>query len=392
MAESGRRIGGKTSVTNAMKINLIKRMLIILFSIVLGFILVLTCVVLLYSPGKIEQYVDDTGKLIPGSIAEKTFIKIGAVMQGMFIKSKNINNPVLLYVHGGPAFPNYFLIDRYKPGLEDFFTVCYWEQRGGGLSYTSEVTLESMNFNQLASDAIEVTNYLRKRFAREKIYIMAHSGGTPIALLAVQKEPALFYAYIGMGQITNQAASEKMAYKYMLDTFTADGNQKSVTELKKYPVLDADSNIIPFYKSKVRDQYMHESGIGTMHKMKSVFWDIFIPVWTCKAYTLKEKINIWKSKFSFLPKTNLINEMLETDFSSEVPALEIPVYFFSGKFDMTVNIDLAKAYLNNLNAPIKGFYTFNNSAHSPLFEESMLVRQIIEKDILKNKNSLADKN
>ena len=310
----------------------------------------------------------------------------------MFIRSRNINNPVLLYVHGGPAFPNYFLIDKFNPGLEDFFTVCYWEQRGGGLSYTSEVRLESMNFNQLASDAIDVTNYLRERFGKKKIYIMAHSGGTPIALLAVHREPALFYAYIGMGQITNQAESEKIAYKFMLDKYTADGNKKRINELKKHLVLEADSNIISYYKSAIRDQYMHELGIGTMHKMKSVFRDIFIPVWTCKAYTLREKINIWKSKFSFLPKTNLINEMLETDFTAKVPAIEIPVYFFSGKFDLTVNINLSKAYLAKLKAPLKGFYTFSNSAHSPLFEEPDLVRRVIENDILKNTNSLADKN
>ena len=133
---------------------------------------------------------------------------------------------------------------------------------------------------------------------------------------------------------------------------------------------------------------MHELGIGTMHKMKSVFWDIFIPVWTCKAYALREKINIWKSKFSFLPKSNLIHEMLETDFAAEVPTLGIPVYFFSGEFDVTVNINLSKAYLNTLQAPLKGFYTFTNSAHSPLFEEPEVVRQIIEKNILNNKNCL----
>ena len=371
---------------------LIQRMLLIIFSIVLGFFLILTIILLVYSPGKIEPYVDNAGKPIIGSISEKTFIKIGGVQQGMIIKSKNINNPILLYVHGGPAFPNYFLIDKYKPGLEDYFTVCYWEQRGGGLSYTSEVTLESMNFKQFASDAIEVTNYLRKRFGKEKIYIMAHSGGTPIALLAVSKEPKLFYAYIGMGQITNQIESEKMAYKYMLEQYAGDGNKKRINELKKYPVLASDTNIVSFYKSSIRDKYMHELGIGTMHKMKSVFRDIFIPVWTCKAYTLREKINIWKSKFSFLPKSNLINEMLETDFTATIPTLDIPVYFLSGKFDLTVNIDLSKAYLTNLHAPLKGFYTFNNSAHSPLFEEPELVRQIIEKDILNNKNSLADKN
>lgn len=367
-------------------------MLLILFSTLLGFLLILFVVLLAYSPGKIEPYLDETGKLIPESISEKTFIQIGGVSQGMFIKSRNINNPVLLYVHGGPAFPNYFLIDKFKPGLEDYFTVCYWEQRGGGLSYSAAVTLESMNFNQLASDAIDVTNYLRKRFDKEKIYIMAHSGGTPIALLAVQKEPSLYNAYIGMGQITNQAESEKMAYQFMLDKYTAIGNKKRITALTKYPVFEADLNIATFYKSTIRDQYMHELGIGTMHKMKSVFLEIFIPVWKCKAYTLKEKINIWKSKFSFLPKTNLINAMLTTDFAAQVPALEIPVYFFSGKYDLTVNIDLAKAYLNKLHAPLKGFYTFNNSAHSPLFEEPELVRQIIRTDILNNKNSLADKN
>ncbi len=367
-------------------------MFIVLFSIGIGFFLILLCILLIYSSGKIEPYLDNVCKPIPKSVSEKIFLKIGCVKQGMFIRSKNINYPILLYVHGGPAFPNYFLIDKFKPGLEDYFTICYWEQRGGGLSFTPEVTVESMNFNQFSSDAIEVTNYLRKRFNKEKIYIMAHSGCTPIALLAVQKEPKLFHGYIGIGQITNQAESEKMNYEYMLDKFTEDGNKKAINKLKKYHVLESDSNIISFYNSKIRDQYMHQLGIGTMHKMKSVFWEIFIPVWTCKAYTIKEKINIWKSKFSFLPKTNLIKEMLKTDFTLRVPLLEIPVYFFSGKYDLTVNINFSKVYFNKLNAPLKGFYTFNNSAHSPLFEEPNLVRQIIEKDVLCNKNNLANKN
>ena len=194
-----------------------------------------------------------------------------------------------------------------------------------------------------------------------------------------------------MGQITNQTESEKMAYKYIFEQFVEIGNKKAISELRKYPVLDADSNVITFYKSNIRDNYMHELGIGTMHKMKSVFWGIFIPVWTCKAYTLNEKINIWKAKISFIPKTKLINELLNRDFTAEIPKLKIPIYFFSGKYDLTVNIDLSKAYLTKLKAPLKGFYTFNNSAHSPLFEESALVRKIIETDILKNKNSLADK-
>jgi pimeloyl-ACP methyl ester carboxylesterase len=323
-------------------------------------------------------------------VSEKVFTTIGGVKQGMFIRSKDTANPVLLYVHGGPAFPNYFLIEKFKPGLEDYFTVCYWEQRGGGLSYTSEVTLQSMTFGQLIVDALEVTNYLRERFKKEKIYIFAHSGGTPIALPAVQKSPELFHAYIAMAQITNQKESEMVAYRYMMKQYQDAGNQKAVDALKKYSALDSDSNMISFYKSGTRDQCMHELGIGTMRQMKSVFWDIFVPVWTCKAYTLREKIKIWSSKFSFLPKTSLINELFEIDFASTITELNTPVYFFSGKYDLTVNIDLSKAYLEKLQAPLKGFYTFNNSAHSPLFEEPMRIRQIIETDILNGTNTLAD--
>jgi hypothetical protein len=189
------------------------RMVLITVASLLAFIVILSCVVLLNSPGKIKSFKDKNGNPLDGSISEKTFVTIGGVRQGMIIRGRDTKKPVLLYVHGGPAFPNYFLIDKYAPGLEDNFIVCYWEQRGGGLSFTTEVTPESMNFEQLSSDAIEVTNYLRKRFGKEKIYMLAHSGGTPFAIMAAAKAPQLFYAYMGMAQITRQAESDQLAYQ-----------------------------------------------------------------------------------------------------------------------------------------------------------------------------------
>ncbi|MEI6613382.1 MAG: alpha/beta hydrolase [Chrysiogenales bacterium] len=275
--------------------------------------------------------------------------------------------------------------------MEDYFTVCYWEQRGGGLSFSPEVTVQSMTYEQLSADAIEVTHYLRKRFGKDKIYIMGHSGGTPIALLSAAKAPQLFHAYIAIAQITHQIESEKIAYRYLLEKYAALGNKKAVNELLAYKVFQADANTVKFFKSAVRDRSMHELGIGTMHKMNSVFRGVFIPVWTCRAYTFREKINIWKSKISFLPKTGIINELCETDFADRVPALEIPVYFMSGKYDLTVNIDLSREYFKKLRAPLKGFYTFEKSAHSPLLEESGRFRDILLKDVLQGKNDLADK-
>ncbi|WP_158859823.1 alpha/beta fold hydrolase [Lunatibacter salilacus] len=354
-----------------------------------GFILLIV-VLLWISPGKPEPFVDIGGNPIPESISEKVFVQVGGVQQGMFIRSKNIRNPVLLYLHGGPAFPNYFLIDKHKPGLEDYFTVCYWEQRGGGLSYSPEMDPQSISFDQLISDAVEVTQYLRERFGKEKVYLIAHSGGTPIGLHTAAQNPHLYHAYIAMAQITDQAASEKIAYKYMLKIFQEKNDQKSINQLMQYPLRDNDSLILNFYTSPLRDRMMHELGVGTMREMNSVFRDVFLPVWTCRAYTLPEKIKVWRSKFFFLPKTNLNREVLSRNFASEVPRLKIPIYFFSGKFDFTVNAELSKAYFRKLEAPVKGFYTFQYSAHSPLFEENEKVRQIIEQDVLTGKINLED--
>jgi pimeloyl-ACP methyl ester carboxylesterase len=365
--------------------------LIVITSLLVLSLLFFAILLFFLSPGKPQPYKSFSAESSAKSISEKMYVTIGGVKQGMFIRSKNTDKPVLLYLHGGPAFPNFFLVEKYNPGLEEFFTVCYWEQRGGGLSFTPEVTLQSMNFDQLTLDAIEVTNYLRNRFGKEKIYLLAHSGGTPIAMMAVAKAPKLYAAYIAVAQITRQIKSEKIAYDFMLKQYSRSGNRGKIKELEKFKVEVSDSNIVAFFKSGIRDQCMHELGIGTMHNMKSVFRDIFIPVWTCKAYTLGEKYNIWKSKLSFLPKTNLVSEMFAFDFVTQVPKVEVPVYFFSGRYDLTVNIDLSKEYFKKIDAPLKGFYTFENSAHSPMFEEPGRMAQIIEQDILTASVSLADK-
>lgn len=358
---------------------------------VLGLFISLLLYIVIVSPGKPQALRGWNGEIIGGSISEKISVTIGGVQQGMFIRSKNIENPVLLFLHGGPCFPNYFLFEKFNPDLEDYFTVCYWEQRGGGLSYTPQVTVESMTLEQLTSDAIEVTDYLRERFKKDKIFIMAWSGGTTLALPAVARNPEFFYAYIAMGQITNQSKSERMAYDFMLRQYTESNDCQSVKRLRKYHGLETESDLISFYNSATRDKLMHQSGVGTMRSMKSVFKGVFLPVWTCRAYTLKEKWNIWKSKIFFLPGTDLKTETLTADFSQTYPKIDVPIYFISGQYDLTVNIDLSKDYYHTICAPLKGFYTFENAAHGPLFEEPERFRKILEKDVLHLENHLADK-
>ena len=359
--------------------------MLIILSIFLVCILILAGVLLACSPGKAKPFLDERGKPLEGSISEKIFVNINGVEQGMFIKSKDSTNPVLLYLHGG--MPDYFLTRKYPTGLEDYFTVVWWEQRGSGLSYSADIPPETMTLEQMISDTKEVTNYLRKRFGQEKIYLMGHSGGTFIGIQVASRAPELYHAYIGVAQMSNQLKSERLAYDYMLKKFRENGNTKMVRKLEAAPVTMTDG--IPDAYRVLRDPAMHSLGIGTTHDMHSVITGIFLPSLTCREYTLIEKVNMWRGK-SRSGISILWANILTTDLSKQVPELKLPVYFFEGIYDYTCSYTEAKSYFEKLKAPIKGFYTFEKSAHSPLFEEPEKMQQILREDVLTGLNNLAD--
>ncbi|MFA6484632.1 MAG: alpha/beta hydrolase, partial [Bacteroidales bacterium] len=259
-------------------------------------------------------------------------------------------------------------------------------QRGAGMSYNPDIPLSSMTFEQLIADILEVTRYLRTRFGQEKIYLMAHSGGTFYAIQAAARAPELFRAYIAVSQISNQLESEKLAYNYMVDQFTKTGDRKMLKRLSRYPVTEINT---PSYYV-MRDAPMHRLGIGTTHEMRSVISGVFWPVMREKSYTFRERINVWRGKAFNTKTAGLWNQLVVTDLTKKITKLEIPVYFLSGIYDYTVSYTLARNYFNQIEAPLKAFYTFKQSAHSPIFEEPGLLRQILLQDVLVGGNRLAD--
>lgn len=146
---------------------------------ILGFFVLLIVVVfitlLILSPGKPKQFLDENGNKLANSISEKLFLDINGFKQGMFIKGKNLDNPIILYLHGG--LPVYFLTEKYPTHLEDSFTMVWWDQRNCGISFSSDNSHNSATIEQLVDDTIFLTKYLLERFNKKKIYLMGHSGG-----------------------------------------------------------------------------------------------------------------------------------------------------------------------------------------------------------------------
>ncbi len=337
------------------------------------------------SPKIQNTFAGENDSPLTGSLSEKIFVTINGVEQGMIIESKDVIHPVLLYLHGG--MPEYFFTRKYPTGLEDIFTVVWWEQRGSGISYSPATPPGSLTLEQLISDTLELTNYLRSRFHQNKIYLLGHSGGSFIGIHAVAGAPSLFHAYIGMSQMANQLESEKQAFEYMLAQFKARGNWSMVRKLEAAPVTL--ENGTPRSYLALRDKAMHSLGIGTMHAMKSHITGVFLRSITSPEYTLAEKVNTWRAKIrngvSFL-----WDRILATDLAREVPALDLPVYFLHGRYDYTCCYSVAKSFFEQLKAPMKGFYTFEQSAHCPIFEEPQKAQRIMLEDVLAGTNRLAD--
>jgi len=133
---------------------------------------------------------------------------------------------------------------------------------------------------------------------------------------------------------------------------------------------------------------MHRLGVGTARDITSIVGGLLLRSLLFREYTLGEKVALWRGKI--LSGRRLWNTQLSTDLTQTVTRLEVPVCFLHGVHDQTVSYPLARSYYERLEAPLKGFYTFERSAHSPLFEEPEKTCAIMREDVLGGSAALAD--
>ena len=352
-------------------------------------IIIATFLILPPSLGKMPLFYDENGNVLMGSISERTYLNVEGVDLGLFITGKDVTNPVLLFLAGGPGIPEYLLEQEYPTHLTNEFVVCYIEYRGTSISYHSNMKSEQMTTKQYISDVVHVTKYLQERFVQEKLYLLGHSFGTYLGLSVVNQYPELYYAYVAMSQITNQPESEKIAYQYMINEYRKAGNNRMEKKFEAYPIFTSDKILKEYSKSFLRDQAMHKLGIGTTRDMHSITTGLILPSLRSKIYTPIERFQIWKKR-GFINASPVATDWKTFNAFDEITSIQIPVYFLGGIYDYTCCYSLQKDYYEVLKAPIKGFYTFNNSAHSPLFEEPEKTINILIKDVLRGSNTLSN--
>lgn len=307
----------------------------------------------------------------------KEYIEINGVRQGLIIESLNQGKPLLLFLHGGPGFPVYPVNKAYGTKFEQLFDVCYWDQRGSGMSYDKKEAKNPLTVEQMVEDAIQVVNYLREKYSQDKIFLIGHSWGTYLGSIVASKRPELFYAYIGVGQIGSQIDSEKETYDYILRTAMDRNDKRAIKQIEK---VKFDEN---YYKNHsyavIRKKFTEKYGGGFKRDGYS-FIETLRDIFSCPNYTFKERMNILSG--SYYSYQSLAHAMSTIDLTKLVPTLNLPVFILQGLHDYLTTHTQARRFYESIESPYKEMFTFENSSHTPFIEEQELFYKIMQDKVL----------
>lgn len=187
-----------------------------------------------YAPGRaIVAAIDRI--VTPNGVDETFEVTLGGVRQVVNVRGADRANPILLYVHGGPASVEMPIAWSFQRPWEDFFTVVQWDQRGAGRSYLLDdlkTLAPTLRPERYRDDAIELIELLTRKYGQRKVFLLGHSWGSVIGLSVAARRPDLLYAYIGVGQLIDFPENERASFAWTLERARADRNAAAVRELE----------------------------------------------------------------------------------------------------------------------------------------------------------------
>ncbi len=306
---------------------------------------------------------DAQGNLIPGSIATLEKVTLGDSEQWVSIRGNDINNPVLLFLAGGPGGSQLATARHTLGALEDHFVVVNWEQPGAGKSFNA-VDRTTLTPERYITDAQALIHHLRQRFDEEKVYVLGESWGSALGILLVQRDPELFHAFMGTGQMVAFLETDLRCYEFALNWAQERGNTAKVAKLQQQgPPPYYGQGVAWRQATYLLDTFAYmnqnpaipDNGFNTFTDLASV------------EYGLIDKMNWIRGPLETL--SIVYPHLWEVDFRKQATQLEVPIYFLIGRHDVNAPPALTEEYYTLLNAPHKELIWFEHSGHTPWTSE-----------------------
>ena len=318
-------------------------------------------------PASTASILGSDGEPLAGSVAELISVPIGGHDQALMIRGRSVDNPVLLYLTGGPGGTDLGAM-RADTTLEQDFVVVTWDQRGAGRSYAALDPVDTLTLEQTVADAVEVTNYLRQRFDEDKIFLVGNSWGSTLGVLAAQQHPELYHAFVGSGQMVSQRETDVMFWEDTL-AWAESTNRSGLAETLR-------SNGPPPYEDVARYEY------ATSHEHDWNSYPAFDPGTEMPAilfvpeYTWMDRINGFRG---FLDSAAVVYPQLQDiDFRLDVPELDVPFYMVVGEHEARGRAVLADEWFDMVDAPLKQRIVFDGAGHRAHFDQPARFAEVMK--------------
>ena len=305
----------------------------------------------------------DSIKCPPG-IEWSGYVNINGVPQWVLIRGDDLRNPILLFLHGGPGSPLTAVAGkRYSAGLEKHFVVVHWEQRGAGKSYNRALEGTPLKNETLVNDVDAVTLYLLSTYHREKLYLIGHSWGSLLGVIAITEHPERYYGFIGVGQFVNAIDQERISLHFTLDFLRRKGDKAGVAKLTAIgepPYSSPYDDIL-----KERMALIHTGGsLGPNYPISRSLMDALL----CPTFEISD---LWHAPqgFSYSLRGVFNEDYWHWALDKTHRKFSVPICFFIGHLDYNTPFELVETYFDEIEAPRKEKVVFENAAHMIPFED-----------------------
>ncbi|NYZ64153.1 alpha/beta hydrolase [Luteimonas deserti] len=301
----------------------------------------------------------------PSGIQERHVVRLGGIDQVISVRGRDRSNPVLLYLHGGPAAPMMPAAWTFQTPWEDFFTVVQWDQRAAGRTMRANdpaAVAPTLTIDRYVSDAIELVDWLRATYGKRKVVLVGHSWGTVIGMRVLVEAPERLHAYVGIGQIIHPWTDEALGYAYALEAARADGNAGAVRELETlapYPGTDLRGGRIDAQR-----KWVIRYGGHSAYRPDSDYY--FRAQRLSPEYTPEDHRAI--AAGSALTLDRILAQWDTVDFRG-VRRVGAPVVMLLGRHDYTTPSQPVADWLAAVDAPAAHAAWFEHSAHFAPIEE-----------------------
>jgi pimeloyl-ACP methyl ester carboxylesterase len=296
----------------------------------------------------------------PYGIDEASFVRVGGIDQWVTIRGQNRDNPVLLFLHGGPGFAFLSLNPRAFLKWEKDFTLVQWDQRGAGKTYGKSGPLgPAVTIDEMARDGVELAEFVRERLQKQKVILVGLSWGTIVGIHMAKIRPELFTAYVGTGQVAKYLPGRRLAYTQLVAEARARADRKAVGELEGVGPPPYESSA----KAGVHAQWAtaYEPGMPSM-------WNNISTVLFDSAITVRDVSNLIKgmgdSEDHFRVQLDSVDlPALGSDFA-------IPIFVFQGARDNVNPVQSLTGYFDSIKAPQKRLVVIPGAGHNVMLTKS----------------------